>query len=121
MPGPQQDGKTDPGALSTEAVYSQTGAVGTVASAASGLVSVAFVMVGAVRLRASRLGAYRWLERSVLVSVLFGQVLLFWEQQLSAVLQLAWSLLLLAALRYAIRQEEARRGLLLVQGAARRP
>jgi hypothetical protein len=119
LPGPLPAGIPDPGALSIDGPDSPTGAVGAVASAASGLVSLACVMVGAVRLRRSRLGAYRWLERSVLISVLFGQVLLFWEQQLGAVLQLAWNLLLLAALRYAIRQEEARRGLLLVGGAAR--
>lgn len=51
--------------------------------------------------------AYRWLERSVLASVLLGQVLLFWQDQLAAVVQLGWSLLLLAALRYAIRQEDS--------------
>ena len=50
-------------------------------------------------------------RRSVLVSVFFGQVLLFWEDQLAAVVQLAWNLVVLAALRYAIRQEEARQGL----------
>jgi hypothetical protein len=88
-----------------------TGTVGTLASAASALLSLLFVMVGALQLRASRLAAYRWLERSVLVSILFGQVLLFWEEQLGAVVQLLWSLLLLGALRYAIRQEEARRAL----------
>src|SRR6266542_5168770 len=49
-----------------------------------------------------------WLERSVLVSVLLGQVLMFWQDQLGAVVQLGWNLLLLGALRYAIRQEEAR-------------
>jgi hypothetical protein len=105
---------SDPASFNMEGVDSPTGAVGAVGSTASGLVSLVFVMFGAIRLRSSRLSAYRWLERSVLVSVLFGQVLLFWEQQLGAVLQLAWSLLLLAALRYATRQEEARQALLLV-------
>ncbi len=52
--------------------------------------------------------AYRWLERSVLVSVLLGQVLLFWQDQLGAMVELGWNLLLLGALRFAIRQEEAR-------------
>jgi hypothetical protein len=116
MPWAMPVGVPDPSALSLEELDAPAGAVGAVASAASSLVSLAFVMLGTVRLRHSRLGAYRWLERSVLVSVLFGQVLLFWEEQLGAVIQLAWSLLLLAALRYAIRQEEARRGLLLVGG-----
>jgi len=108
----------DPVSINLDLADSTTGAVGAVGSVVVGLVSLAFVMLGAVELRRSRLGAYRWLERSVLVSVLFGQVLLFWEQQLGAILELAFSLLLLAALRYAIRQEEARQALLIVQRSA---
>jgi hypothetical protein len=108
----------DPVSINLDVADSTTGAVGAVASVVVGLVSLVCVMLGAVELRRSRLGAYRWLERSVLVSVLFGQVLLFWEQQLGAALELAFSLLLLAALRYAIRQEEARQALLIVQRSA---
>ena len=96
------------GAVALDMGEAPTGPVGAVASAASALLSLAFVVLGATRLRRSRLGAYRWLERSVLVSVLFGQALLFWEEQLGAAVQLAWNLLVLAGLRYAIRQEEAR-------------
>ena len=88
-----------------------SGVVSAAASTATSLLSLACVMFGVARLRRSRVGAYRWLERSVLVSVFFGQVLLFWEDQLAAVVQLAWNLVVLAALRYAIRQEEARQGL----------
>jgi hypothetical protein len=102
-------------AIALDGADSPMGPVGAVASAFSSLLSLAFVMLGASRLRGSRLGAYHWLERSVLVSVLFGQVLLFWQEQLGGVLQLAWNLLLLGALRYAIRQEEARQGLLALQ------
>jgi hypothetical protein len=94
-----------------QATDSSEGLVGSAASTASALLALAFAMVGVARLRRSRLGAYRWLERSVLVSVLLGQVLLFWQDQLAAVVQLGWNLLLLAALRYAIRQEEARQAL----------
>jgi hypothetical protein len=108
----------DPVSLTLHGTDFPTGPVRAVASAVSALLSLAFVMLGAARLRRSRLAAYRWLERSVLVSVLFGQVLLFWEEQLGAVLQLAWNLLLLGALRYAIRQEEARQGLLDLQRAS---
>jgi hypothetical protein len=81
------------------------------ASAATSLLSLACVLLGVARLRTSRLGAYRWFERSVLVSVFFGQVLLFWQDQMAAVVQLGWNLLVLAALRYAIRQEDARQAL----------
>jgi hypothetical protein len=94
-----------------QATDSSEGLVGSAASTASSLLALAFAMVGVARLRRSRLSAYRWLERSVLVSVLLGQVLLFWEDQLAAIVQLGWNLLLLGALRYAIRQEEARQAL----------
>jgi hypothetical protein len=105
----------DPRSIDLPGVDAPSEVVGALGSTASGVVSLVFVMLGALELRRSRLSAYRWLERSVLVSVLFGQLFLFWEQQLGAVLQLAWSLLLLAGLRYAIRQEEARRALRIVQ------
>jgi hypothetical protein len=94
-----------------ETADAPSGVVGAAASAAASLLSLLCAMLGVARLRRSRLGAYRWLERSVLVSVFFGQVLLFWQDQLAAVVQLGWNLLVLAALRYAIRQEEARQGL----------
>jgi hypothetical protein len=96
-----------------QATDSSEGLVGSAASTASSLLALAFAMVGVARLRRSRLSAYRWLERSVLVSVLLGQVLLFWEDQLAAIVQLGWNLLLLGALRYAIRQEEARQALMI--------
>jgi hypothetical protein len=96
----------DVGTLIGQVTDSSEGLVGSVLSTASALLSLAFVMFGVAHLRRSRLGAYRWLERSVLVSVLLGQVLLFWQDEL------AWSLLLLGALRFAIRQEEARLGLI---------
>ena len=108
----------DIGTLMTRATDSCEGLVGSVASTGSALLSLAFAVLGAAHLPRSRLGAYRWLERSVLVSVLFGQVLLFWQDQLAAMVQLVWSLLLLAALRYAIRQEEARLGLELIRDSA---
>jgi hypothetical protein len=83
-------------------------AVGPVVSSSAPLVSLVCAILGVTRLRHSRLAAYHWLERSVLVSIFFGQVILFWQEQLTAVGDLAWDLLLLGALRYAIRQEEAR-------------
>jgi hypothetical protein len=102
-----------PGAetMTLEPAEAPSGVVGAAASAGTSLLSLVCAMLGIARLRRSRLGAYRWLERSVLVSVFFGQVLLFWQDQLAAVVQLGWNLLVLAALRYAIRQEEARQGL----------
>ncbi len=98
----------DVGTLIAQATDSSEGLVGSAASTLSALLSLAFAMLGVAKLRRSRLGAYRWLERSVLVSLLLGQVLLFWQDQLGAVVELGWNLLLLGALRYAIRQEEVR-------------
>ena len=98
----------DAGTLVAQATDSSEGLVGSAASTLSALLSLVFAMVGVANLRRSRLVAYRWLERSVLVSVLLGQVLLFWQDQLGAMVELGWNLLLLGALRFAIRQEEAR-------------
>ncbi len=98
----------DVGTLMAEATASSEGLVASAASTISALLSLAFAMVGVAHLRRSRLNAYRWLERSVLVALLLGQVLLFWQDQLGAIVQLGWNLLLLGALRFAMRQEELR-------------
>jgi hypothetical protein len=74
----------------------------------SSLVSLALVLIGVLQLPRSRLSAYRWFERSVLISVFFTQVILFWQDQLTALGGLFWDLLLLSALRFLIRQEAAR-------------
>ena len=73
------------------------------------LISLALVAVGVAQLRRERLGAYRWWERSILVSILVTQVILFWQDQLAALGGLVWNVVLLVALRYLIHQEELRR------------
>ena len=73
------------------------------ASIAAGL-----AFVGAYRLRQSRLEAYRWLKRSLLVSILVVQVFQFYEDQLSALGVLALDLVLLAGLNYFLGAEAAR-------------
>jgi hypothetical protein len=78
------------------------------ATLVSSSASLACALVGMARLPNSRLDAYRWFERSVLISVFFTQVALFWETQFAALGGLAWYLVLLVALRYLIRQETAR-------------
>jgi hypothetical protein len=74
-------------------------------------VSLVLVLIGVARLPTSRLAAYRWFERSVLVSVFFTQVIVFWHDQLAGLGGLAWDLALLTTLRFLIRQEDARRNL----------
>ena len=71
-------------------------------------VSDACVLIGLARLPQSRLDAYRWFERGVLISVFFTQVILFRQDQLAAVGGLLWDLALLTVLRFLLHQEEAR-------------
>jgi hypothetical protein len=75
------------------------------------LVSLVLVLIGVARLPTSRLAAYRWFERSVLISVFFTQVIVFWHDQLAGLGGLFWDLALLTTLRFLIHQEEARRNL----------
>jgi len=78
------------------------------ATLVSSSASLACALFGMARLPNSRLDAYRWFERSVLISVFFTQVTLFWDAQFAALGGLFWYLVLLAVLRYLIRQETAR-------------
>jgi len=78
------------------------------ATLATSTISLALVLVGVMRLPRSQLDAYRWFERSILVSVFFTQVIMFWQDQLTALSGLFWDLLLLAVLRFLIRQEAVR-------------
>jgi hypothetical protein len=72
-------------------------------SIASSLVSGLFAAIGVVMLRTrERLDAYRWFERSVLVSIFVTQVFAFAKSEFSAVFGLGLYLLLWATLRYAI-------------------
>lgn len=62
-------------------------------------------VVGVSRLKVSRLVAYRWFKRSVLVSIFFVQVFLFYQNQLGALMGLAIDLLLLGGLNVMLSQE----------------
>jgi hypothetical protein len=72
------------------------------------VISLGLTLIGVARLPTSRVDAYRWFERSVLISVFFTRVLLFWHDQLAALGGLFWDLVLLAILRFLIRQEVVR-------------
>lgn len=75
----------------------------------SSSVVVAFNVLGIVRLlQRSRLGAYRWFERGLLVSILFVQVFNFADLQLLAFGLLAFDLLVLVTIRVLIAAEEGR-------------
>ncbi len=77
--------------------------------AVSYAVSGIFVVVGLVLLRYSRLQAYRWLLRGVLVGLFVCDVFAFFHDQFYALTGLVINLLLYTALRYMIGREMAER------------
>jgi hypothetical protein len=77
-----------------------------VASLASSLVSGALVIVGLVRLRTeTRLEAYRWFDRALMVQIFIGQFFSFVESQFSAAIGLGVDVLLLITIRFMMRRE----------------
>jgi hypothetical protein len=72
----------------------------------SSLLSGVFVLLGVLALRRSRLTAYRWFERSILVSILLTQIFTFYHEQFAALAGLAVNLVFLGALRYMIGREQ---------------
>ncbi|HEY7060273.1 MAG TPA: hypothetical protein VII06_02255 [Chloroflexota bacterium] len=71
---------------------------------ATGLASL-LIVVGALRLHASRLFAYYWFKRSVLVSIFLVQFFAFYSEQLGAIVGLLANLVVLAGLNYMIGAE----------------
>ncbi len=72
------------------------------ASAVSGL----FILLGVMRLPKSRLSAYRWFQRSTLVTIFVTQVFMFYYSELAALGGLLVHLMLYMALRILITREE---------------
>jgi hypothetical protein len=66
------------------------------------------LLIGLVHLRRSRLDAYHWFRRAVLVSLLVAQPLAFYAQQFTALVGLALNLVLLSAITFGIARESAR-------------
>jgi hypothetical protein len=65
------------------------------------------VVVGVIRLRRTRLSAYYWFKRSLLVSIFLVQFFAFYTEQLEAVVGLLIDLVILAGLQYMIGAEQA--------------
>ncbi|MBA2518318.1 MAG: hypothetical protein H0V24_01505 [Chloroflexia bacterium] len=63
------------------------------------------IVIGFVAWHRSRLVAYEWFKRAVLVSLLLVQFFSFYEAELTAAWGLLFNLVLLAALNFAIRRE----------------
>lgn len=76
-----------------------------VISAGSSVLSGIFNVLGVIQLRRSRYEAFRWFERSVLISIFVTQVFLFNDEGLLAIFTLAGNLLLFGAIRFALAQE----------------
>lgn len=70
------------------------------------LIANGLIVVGVVRLPRSRLAAYRWFKRAVLVSLFLVQFYSFYESGLTAAWGLVFNLVLLAALNFAIGREQ---------------
>jgi hypothetical protein len=72
---------------------------------ASVVVATAFLWIGIVRLRDSRLAGYHWFERSLLVSICLTQVFVFVQSQFAGVFGLAIEVILLITVRAMMRAE----------------
>lgn len=83
---------------------------GAVLQVASALATAILITIGIIRMRRSRLSAYHWFRRAVLVNILFTQVFNFYDSQLSALTGVVLSLVIYTALRYAIAREEEAEG-----------
>ena len=72
------------------------------------MASTVCVVLGLAKLRRDRIGAYRWFERALLVSILLTHVFIFVESQFAAVFGVGLDILLLLAVRSMIHAEEGR-------------
>ena len=80
-------------------------AVATVAQVSSTIVGATLVGVGVVRLPSSRLAAYHWFMRGLLVWILLTQVFVFYSSQLAGLGGLAVDLVAYGSLRFALDRE----------------
>jgi hypothetical protein len=69
------------------------------------VLSAAFVTVGVWQIRRSRLRAYQMFQRSILVSILLTQPLMFYRDQWSALIGLTFDIVVFVALRFMIERE----------------
>ena len=90
------------------ATSSEPGTVSAIGQAASALVGAGLVARGVVELPVSRVEAYRWFRRGVLVWILVTQVFVFYISQLAGIAGLAVNVVAYAVLTYMIGQEIAR-------------
>ncbi len=65
------------------------------------------ILIGASRLRRSRVDAYRWFMRGILVNIFVTQVFVFFESELRSMGGLVISILIYVALTFMIEREKA--------------
>jgi hypothetical protein len=88
---------------------------------ASAFAAGVLVAIGIVRWRRSRLAAYRWLERSILVTIFLYEFFAFYEDQLMSVFGLALVLVTYTTIRLMCREEQAREAAQVAQTQPTRP
>ncbi len=74
---------------------------------ASNTICAIFITWGVLRLRRSRLEAYKMFERSLLVQIFIGEVFLFYSDEFWAIPGFIFYLLLLIAIRFMMQREKA--------------
>ena len=74
----------------------------------SALATGILVVVGILRWRHSRLAAYRWFERAILVTLFIYEFFAFYQDQLTAVFGLAIVLITYVTIRLLVREEQDR-------------
>ena len=88
------------------AFFKPAGAAGVrVAEAAASVASSVCIWIGILALRKSRVAAFEWFQRSMLVNIFVTQVFLFYDSQFGALGGLAVHVAIYVALRYAIWRE----------------
>ena len=78
--------------------------------ALTGMLSLLLIVIGGIGLfglRRSRLHAYRWFERGILVDLLVTEVFAFYDAAPSALIGIVVDVVLLVAIRVASRHEVA--------------
>jgi hypothetical protein len=71
------------------------------------LLSGVFVLIGVFSINQSKIFAMRMFERSILITIFFTQVFIFYKEQFAALVGLSLNILILIALRFIIEREQA--------------
>ena len=73
-----------------------------------GFVAALFVLLGILRIRKSRLAAYRLFRTSILINIFLTEIFVFAQEEFGALVGFTFNLLVLLALSYLIDREKLR-------------